>query len=121
MAHAREAGLLLRVSDDRFLPVLAELLRYELDRHDRDLYKNGWDLVIRMRGCARELRVHRPYYLRAALEAVKASVYLRQKGKEPPSQSVDLPTIEEAIVELDAIIGEARALRLRISTHTLSW
>jgi hypothetical protein len=72
--NAKEAGLLLHISHDPFLPHMAALLRCRIDRHHKDFYATGWNLVKRIDQCCSGVRQHRPYYLEASMEAIKTCV-----------------------------------------------
>lgn len=110
--HAKEAGLLLRVSQDALLPQMAALLNCRIERDESSFFENGWSVVGRMRECCRRLSAHRPYALVATIEAAKASVYLRHADRPPPEESLTFPTLPQAVAELESVSREADKLRL---------
>ncbi len=79
--HAREAGLLLRVSRDPFLPEMANLLSYCIERQESTFYARGGDVVARMESVREGLQEHRPFFLKASIEQLITRVYLT--GAQP--------------------------------------
>jgi tetratricopeptide (TPR) repeat protein len=91
---------------------MAQLLETKIERHRKDFYPNGWQIVRRMQACRDALNEHRPFFLEASLEAVKSCVYLRHGNVPPPGDDPAFPTLEQSLTTVDAIIDEARTLHL---------
>jgi tetratricopeptide (TPR) repeat protein len=108
--HAREAGLLLRVSRDPFLPEMANLLSYCIERQESTFYARGWDLVDRMQAVREGLSEHRPFLLKASIEQLITKVYLI--GRQPSGTGGRVEALAEAHTELKTLSSEARQLGL---------
>jgi tetratricopeptide (TPR) repeat protein len=106
--HARRAGLLLRTSQDPYLPCLAQLLVCLIERYKDNF---GWNLVTKMSECRESLTEHIPYRLQATIEVVKTSVYLREV--KPPKDDPTFLSLDQALRVLAEVADEARKLGLK--------
>jgi tetratricopeptide (TPR) repeat protein len=106
--HARRAGLLLRTSEDPYLPGLSQLLVCLIERYEHNF---SWGLVTRMFECRDGLTEHVPYRLQATIEAVKTCVYLREA--ERPASDPNFLSLDGALQMLTEAETEAEKLGLK--------